>query len=58
MGGWKSQDWHRKEIAILRTVGVFKGSHMDTENGSSAEWVVLVIKELREKCGMKLRSQG
>jgi hypothetical protein len=51
MGGWESQEWHRKDIDILRTVGFFKGSHMGTENGSSAEWVVQVIKELREKCG-------
>jgi hypothetical protein len=25
MGGWVIQGWHRKETAILRTVGVFKG---------------------------------
>jgi hypothetical protein len=53
MGGWESQGWHRKETAILRTVGVFKGSHMGTEKGSSAEGSVQVIKELREKCGME-----
>jgi hypothetical protein len=53
MGGWESQGWHRKEMAIFRTVGVFKGSHMGTEMSSRAEGSVKVIKELRERCGME-----
>ena len=58
MGGWVSHSWHRKEIAILRSVGVFKGSHMSTEKCSTAEGGVQVIKELREMCRMEWRGQG
>jgi hypothetical protein len=49
MGAWESQGWHRKEMAILRAVGVLTGSHMGTEMSSSAEGGVKVIKELKEK---------
>jgi hypothetical protein len=39
-------------MAILRTVGVFGGSHIGSEMSSRAERGVQVIQELREKCGM------
>jgi len=44
MGGWESQGWYRKKTAILRTVGVFRGSHMGTEKVSDAEDGVQVIR--------------
>ena len=44
MGGWESQRWHRKETAVLRTVGVFRGNHVGTEKGSNAEGGVQVIR--------------
>ena len=44
MGGWEIQRWHRKETAILRTAGVFRGSHMGTEKGSNAEGGMQVIR--------------
>jgi hypothetical protein len=43
-GVWESQGWHRKETAILRAVGVFRGSHMGTEKGSNAEGGVQMIR--------------
>jgi hypothetical protein len=52
VGGGERKGWHKKEMAILRTVGVLTGSHMDTEMSSSAEESVKVIKELIEKCGI------
>jgi len=44
MGGWESQGWQKKEIAVLRTLGVFRGNHMGIETVINAEGGVQVIR--------------